>query len=99
MERKVTQIKPAGANLIRMNVENGYGTCDYEKFLNNGSGTYDPQAKSADPINYSGMEDWGQEKYSGGSPLPRLNESASGTGQKDSIKPMGKTGESISGAY
>ena len=55
----------AGFRMIDMSDENGYGSTDKAAVQSKGKGTYDPQPKSAEPINYSGVEDFGEERFSG----------------------------------
>jgi hypothetical protein len=76
-----------GFRMIDMSDENGYGSTDKSAVTSVPSGTYNPQPKSAEPINYSGVEDFGDERFSGGSPLGRTE--ASAPGKKDSIDTMG----------
>ena len=53
----------AGFRMIDMSDENGYGSAN--KDFSKGAGTYDSQSKSGSPINYSGMDNFGDERFAG----------------------------------
>ena len=72
-----------GSRMIDMSVENGYGKPS-DKANSKGSGTYDPQSKSADPINYSGTENFTDERFAGSKSATPLGDQ-SNVG-KDAIK-------------
>ena len=92
--KSVKQSNATGGRVIRMNWENGYGGVDYSKIMDGtGSATYDSQPKLADPINYSGKENFTESKYAGGDGQSRIN--ASGNSDKDDIETSGGGGDDL----
>ena len=82
-----------GFRMIDMSDENGYGSAN--KDFSKGSGTYDSQSKSSDPINYDGTENFTEDRFSGDMGGQTRIQASSGR-KKDSIETGGNNKEKAS---
>ena len=83
----------AGFRMIDMSDENGYGSTDKGAVSSKSGPSFVSNSKSADPINYSGMENFNDNSRFTGDigGQSRLQGSADAPGSKDSITyPDGK---------
>ena len=87
------EFSPEGGRIIDMSEQNGYGDA-FSDFAR-GAGTYNPQAQSAQPINYSGMENFSDNDRFTGDMGGQTRVQASAPGEKDSIETMGKSDEKV----